>query len=167
MKGVVTAAALALLLSAASAFAQLQPARPAPARPAPSAPAQTPPARPAPAPAAPAQPALQPPPPTPITDTFSGTLTRNGAATYPFAVPLAGTVTAKLTSVTPDNTVFVGFALGTWNGVSCQLVLTNDKALEGATVIGAASGPGNLCVRVYDVGALVASASYQVDVTHP
>jgi Skp family chaperone for outer membrane proteins len=80
MKGFALAAALALVLSAASAFAQAagQPAGQAPARPAqpaqtapprPTAPAQTAPARPAPAPTVPAQPAAQaaltPPPPFP------------------------------------------------------------------------------------------------------
>jgi Skp family chaperone for outer membrane proteins len=80
MKGFALAAALALVLSAASAFAQAagQPAGQAPTRPAqpaqtapprPTAPAQTAPARPAPAPTVPAQPAAQaaltPPPPFP------------------------------------------------------------------------------------------------------
>ena len=105
--------------------------------------------------------------PTSTTDTFSGTLNPNGAATYPFAVPAAGVVTATLTSITPDSALVIGLSLGTWNGSACQIVLANDKATQGTVVIGSVSGAGNLCVRVYDVGSVVSAESFQVVVVHP
>src|SRR5258705_4950996 len=62
--------------------------------------------------------------PTPVTETYNGTLSRNGAATYSFAVATVGlttSVTAQLSDVQPDNTIAIGLALGTWNGSSWQV----------------------------------------------
>jgi hypothetical protein len=106
--------------------------------------------------------------PTPtFTDTFTGTLTVNGAATHAFVTQASGTVTALLRVVEPDANVVVGVSLGTWNGVSCQIVIANDKATQGSQVTGAVSSSGSLCLRVYDVGALTAPLTYTVDVVHP
>ncbi len=88
------------------------------------------------------------PPPT-TTDTFTGTLNKNGAFTFPFTVVAAGSMTATLTTVS-DTTVAVSIALGTWNGVTCQIVLANDKATQGAIVTGLASGLGTFCARISD-----------------
>ena len=108
-----------------------------------------------------------PTPPTIITETFSGTLTRNGGATHPFANGASGTVTATLTLLMADEGTKVGLALGTFNGSACQLVITKDDALQGTTVTGAVSALGTLCVRVYDTGNLTQSADYEVQVAHP
>ena len=54
-----------------------------------------------------------------VTDTFTGTLTRNGATSHPFLVTsiVGGSVTATLKAVTPNAETVVGLTLGTWNGV--------------------------------------------------
>jgi hypothetical protein len=101
------------------------------------------------------------------TETFEGTLNPNGAKTFPFTVLAAGTVTATLTTVSPDASVAIGLALGTWNGAACQIVLANDSATQGTVVTGSASAAGNLCTRVYDVGNLTDVASFVVTVVHP
>jgi hypothetical protein len=109
------------------------------------------------------------PPPT-TTDTFTGTLNVNGAATHTFPIAAAGTVTATLTEVTPDNTVAVGFALGTWNASAstCQQVIPKDDALQGQILTGNVSGVGTLCVRLYDPGSkLTGPVAYTVTVVHP
>jgi hypothetical protein len=105
-------------------------------------------------------------PGTTTTETFSGSISMNGAITHQFAASARGNVSATLTSVGPDDAI-IGFSLGTWNGNSCQVLIVNDAAAQGANVIGTVSGVGNLCVRVYDVGKLIGSATYTVDVTHP
>ena len=107
------------------------------------------------------------PTPVSVTETFSGTINRNGAATHIFVAQTAGPVTATLTSVAPDSAVAIGVSLGTWNGSSCHIVLANDNALQGAVVTGSASSIGNLCVRVYDVGKVVDATDYVVTVVHP
>src|ERR1700681_4737916 len=106
-------------------------------------------------------------PTTTSTDTFSGTVTRNGAFTYPFAVTAAGTVQASYTSIGTDNTIPLGLALGTWDGVACQVLIVNDNAAAGVVVTGTASAAGSLCLRVFDVGYIVDPLSYEVKVAHP
>jgi hypothetical protein len=46
-------------------------------------------------------------------------------------------------------------------------VLTNDKAVVTSVVSGVVTTlGGNLCVRIYDVGSLTRSASYEIRVEH-
>jgi hypothetical protein len=105
--------------------------------------------------------------PTTVSLTFTGTINRNGANTHPFTTD-AGRVVANLTVLSPDSTAIVGLVLGTWNGTSCQTVIANDRAGQGTSVIGNASGSGLLCVRLYDAtGELVGPTDYEVEVVHP
>jgi len=105
-------------------------------------------------------------PPSSVTDTFSGTLTVNGATTFPFSVSSSGAVYLTLTSVA-DTSVIVGMSLGTFSvtGV-CSAVLSNDAAVQGASITGSATNIGTLCARVYDVGKVVSPLDYQISVTH-
>jgi hypothetical protein len=109
------------------------------------------------------------PTPTTTTETFSGTVNRNGAVTHSFSSQASGTVTATLTTVAPDSALIIGLSLGTWNGAVCQIVLANDVATQGTTVTGGVSSFGSLCVRVYDVGNISATqpVSYELTVVHP
>ena len=105
------------------------------------------------------------PPPTAITETFDGTLTVNGAVTQPFVVGTAGTVVVQLAALEPADAV-IGVSIGTWNGVTCQIVIANDNATSGASATGNATSTGNYCVRVYDVGKLTRAAGYQITLIH-
>jgi hypothetical protein len=102
-----------------------------------------------------------------VTDTFDGQVTVNGAVTHSFIASRAGTITAVLTALDPGDAT-VGVSLGTWNAGTntCQIILANDAAPAGASVIGTASVAGNFCVRLYDVGRLTAPVLYTVAVTH-
>lgn len=107
------------------------------------------------------------PPPT-VSEVFAGEINRNGAATHTFLAGSSGNIVATLDSLGPEGIVTnVGLLLGTWNGSSCQTVISNDNAAQGAFVIGAASIASALCVRIYDVGKIPDLASYQVTVVHP
>ena len=107
-----------------------------------------------------------PPPPPTVTDTFTGTLNVNGAFTFPFQVVAVGTMTATLTSVS-DAAIAVSLSLGTWNGVTCQVILANDQAQQGAIVTGVAGGIGNFCARISDVGKVVDPIDFTITVVHP
>ncbi len=109
------------------------------------------------------------PDPVIVTETFTGTLTRNGASSHSFPInfPSGGDVTAVLKVVSPDDTTVVGFSLGTWNGTACQSVIANDRATVLASLLGRATSTGTLCVRIYDVGTLVEPQDYEIEVTHP
>lgn len=102
-----------------------------------------------------------------VTDNFVGALTKNGATSYSFTTATSGTVIATLSSLGPDATTLVGLGLGTWNGSACQIILANDRAIQGSVVLGAASSAGSLCVRIYDIGNVTDLVSYQIQVAHP
>jgi hypothetical protein len=109
--------------------------------------------------------------PTPVivTDTLTGTLTRNGAASHPFPVTSAGggDVTATLKALAPDAASVVGLTLGTWNGTGCQAIISNDRATTNASILGRATSTGQLCVRIHDVGLIASPQDYEIEVVHP
>jgi hypothetical protein len=108
-------------------------------------------------------------PTAPKTETFSGVVTQNGAQTHNFDVFGAGAVSATLKAIGADNTLVVSFALGTWTGSACSVVLANDAATGGSVLTGTMTGIGKLCARVGDVGNVSAGAgaTYTIEVTHP
>ena len=108
-------------------------------------------------------------PTAPMTETFSGTVVQNGAVTHNFDVSRTGAIVATLKSVGTDNTLIVSFALGTWTGSACSIVLANDAATGGAVLSGTMTGLGTLCARIGDVGNIAAGAgaSYTIEVVHP
>jgi hypothetical protein len=110
---------------------------------------------------------ISPTPPPTVTENFSGSINQNGAMTHPFSTALAGTVTATLTTVSPNSATVIGMSLGTWNGAVCQIILANDKATQGTIVVGTVSTFGSLCLRMYDVGGLTQPTSYEVQIVHP
>jgi hypothetical protein len=114
----------------------------------------------------PATPVTPGPLPT-VTDTFTGTLSVNGAMTYTFSSLGAGSLQATLKAVSPDSSIPVGFSVGVWNGTTCQITLANDNAFQGTVILGNINGSGTLCTRVHDVGKLVESASFEISVVHP
>ena len=105
---------------------------------------------------------------TAITESYTGTLSRNGAITHPFVVGTPGNITATLVSLSPDNTVLIGMSLGAWNTQTetCQLIITNDAAPQGRVIIGTAQNAGAFCVRAYDVGKFTGPTDYEIQVTH-
>jgi hypothetical protein len=110
--------------------------------------------------------------PTILTETFAGTLNRNSAFTFPFSVTDSGTVSVFLITSAdagnPDNNAIpVGVSLGTWNGSACAVVIANDNVAPGSSITGQATGAGNLCVRVYDVGLVPSSANVELLIDHP
>ena len=108
------------------------------------------------------------PPAATVTESFEGTLNRNGAVTFSFTVGATGQVTATLMTLTAAEGTKIGLSLGNWNGTTCQIVLANDNAIQGTFVTGNMSSAGSLCVRLYDAaGTLSGTASFKVDVVHP
>ena len=107
------------------------------------------------------------PPPTDVTEAFQGVLALNGAFTHSFTVASSSVITAQLVSLSPDPTLTVGLALGTWNGSICQIVRVNDQTKQGDVVDGATNSPGDFCVRIYDAsGTIVQAQAYLIHVFH-
>jgi hypothetical protein len=105
------------------------------------------------------------PSPTVVTDSFSGTLTVNGAQTHPFTVSRAGGVTAQIMSLSTDGAT-ISLSLGTWNGAACQLIIANDAAALSTSVVGTATTAGQFCARVSDAGRLTGPVDYAINVSH-
>ena len=106
------------------------------------------------------------PTPVSVTESFSDTVTVNGAKTVPFTANVAGTVTATITALSPDNPITVGLSIGTWNGAACALIITNDSAKLNTSVTGTANATGQYCARIYDVGLMTAATDYTIAITH-
>jgi hypothetical protein len=102
-----------------------------------------------------------------VTETLEGRLGVHGAAVHPFVVAEAGTVTASVSALDPNDAV-IGISLGTWNAATsaCQVLLANDAAAVGSSFVGSASVAGTFCIRIIDVGRLTSPVSYSVSVTH-
>lgn len=110
-----------------------------------------------------------PPAPPEITEPeWTGTLTVNGAAILPFVATDVGTVTAILSGLEPNNeaTLAIGLDLGTWNGLSCAVKISNVNVGLGSGVVGFANGAGELCARVFDSGQLTGPVTFTVKITH-
>jgi hypothetical protein len=109
------------------------------------------------------------PEPIAVTETFTGTLTRNGAVRETFVTQRAGNVSATIVSLAPDSAAVVSLSLGTWNGQSCQVIIAKDDATSTPplnSIIGTASA-GNFCLRLSDPnGSLAQATDYTVSVTH-
>ncbi len=105
------------------------------------------------------------PTPVPTAEVFADTLGPNSARVHPFTALAGGTITATLTTLSPDNVV--GIDLGTWNGIACQIVIANSTAVVTSTLTGTASAIGNFCVRIYDVGKFTEATRYELTVVHP
>ena len=100
-----------------------------------------------------------------ITETFSGTVTVNGAVTNPFSVTRAGELSARLVSLSVADAT-IGLSLGTWNGQVCQIILANDNASMAISSVTGTASAGAFCVRLYDVGKLTGPVDFEVTVTH-
>ena len=105
--------------------------------------------------------------PTPVTivQSFSDSLNINGARTHSFTVDRAGTVSAQVKALS-DQAATLGVSLGTFNGVTCAIIISNTAAVLNTTVTGTAQSTGQFCVWVNDVGKLTAGLDYTIDVTH-
>lgn len=105
-----------------------------------------------------------------ITETFSGTLTKNGAQTHFVFTSATGPVTATLVSLGDNPPEKVGFSLGTLAGTTCTSnpTLYNDSAVVTTVLSGTLTTlGGSLCARIYDTGALTEDVPYTFTVSHP
>ena len=106
------------------------------------------------------------------TDTFTGTLSQNGAFTHIFTVTTLGAVAVTITSLAPNTAQIVGLSLGVWNGTACSTSpatggSATDVASTGSSITLNTTAAGNLCARLYDVGFITTPVLYTMQVTHP
>ena len=107
-----------------------------------------------------------------VTETFTGSITRNGSQLHAFVATAAGPVTATITAVDPADSPAFGFSMGTLDLVTgiCTAVLTNRTATTSAVLTGNVVGISSLCVQLFDAsGAIPADipVNYTLTVVHP
>jgi hypothetical protein len=100
-----------------------------------------------------------------IVQSFSGTLTVNGAQTHSFTVDRAGAVSAQVKALS-DQSATLGVSLGAYNGSACTIIISKTDAVLNSSVAGTAQSTGQFCVWVNDVGKLTSGVDYTIDVTH-
>jgi hypothetical protein len=104
------------------------------------------------------------------TELFAGRLTVGGSTFYSFTVVENGTVNVSLADVggaSVPSTVWLGIGLGTPNGEDCATASTVNTAPGSAVHLTGTYAPGVYCVRVWDIGNLVAVAAFNVTIAHP
>ena len=103
---------------------------------------------------------------TPTTENFTGTIEKNGAALFTFSEIVSGSITATLTTFSPQADISLSFSIGTWDGSTCSVGVSNDAAVANSTLTGE-DAPGSFCVRVSDSGGKVtAKETVNVTVVH-
>ena len=85
-----------------------------------------------------------------VTETFTGTVTRNGARIHSFIATASGLVTATITAVDPAGSPPIGFSLGTWDGTVCTVVQTINAATISSGLSGTVVGITSLCIILFD-----------------
>ena len=104
------------------------------------------------------------------TELFAGRLDVGGATFYSFNVVENGTVNVTLADVGGANvpsTVWLGLGIGTPSGEDCATSSTINTAAGSAVQLTGTYAPGVYCVRVWDIGNLVAVAAFNVTIAHP
>jgi hypothetical protein len=105
-----------------------------------------------------------------VTELFAGRVPVGGSAFYSFTVIENGTVNVSLADVggaTVPSTVWLGLGIGTPNGEDCSATATINTAAGAAVHLTGTYAPGVYCVRVWDIGNLVAVAAFNVTIAHP
>lgn len=104
------------------------------------------------------------------TEDFTGTLPVGGSRFYSFTVEQNGTVNITLTSVGGTNvpsSLWLGIGIGTPSGEDCSTTSSvNTQSGTTAQVTGTYA-PAIYCAKVYDIGNLVAPASFAITIAHP
>lgn len=105
--------------------------------------------------------------PTTVTDTFNGTLAAGGTIFFPFTITTSGTITATLTSLTPQTTITVGFGLGQPSSGTCALMSgAYSETSKVGQVLSGTIGTGSYCVVIYDIGNVQGSDDFVITVAH-
>jgi hypothetical protein len=104
------------------------------------------------------------------TELFAGRVDAGGSTFYSFSVVANGTVNVTLAAVggvSVPSTVWLGLGLGTPSGEDCSTTSAVNTAAGTSVQLTNTFAPGVYCVRVWDIGNLVATAAFNVTIAHP
>jgi len=105
-----------------------------------------------------------------MTEVWSSTLAIGATKFYSFTVPLNGTVSVQLKSLTQDGAAsaeLVTLGLGQPRATDCAVGGSIAAAAADAVLLSGLQEPGVYCLRIWDNAQLSKPASFSVTINHP
>lgn len=107
------------------------------------------------------------------TPTFTGTVGPETGSTAPpithfFDVSRNGEMSARVTSITPNNATLIGLAFGEQFSGACRVFTVNNlSGLNRDVMVWPVNQRGSFCLQVFNGGGVNSTQSYTVQVSHP
>lgn len=108
--------------------------------------------------------------PASMTEIWSSTLAVGGSKFYSFTVPLEGTVSVQMKTLTQNGVAtaeHVTLGLGGPRGIDCAVAGSVVATGSDATLLSGVQTPGVYCIRVWDNAQLSKTAAFSVTINHP
>ncbi|MBM3771991.1 MAG: hypothetical protein FJW27_12055 [Acidimicrobiia bacterium] len=108
-----------------------------------------------------------------VNETFSGTVAPETGSTSPvithlFTVNRTGEMSARVTSITPNNAALIGLGFGEQISGACRtFTLNNLSGLNRDVMVTPVLQRGNFCLQVFNGGGVSSPQNYTVQVNHP
>lgn len=108
-----------------------------------------------------------------VNETFSGTVAPGTGSTSPpithlFTVNRNGEMSARVTSITPNNATLIGLAFGQVFGGTCtEFTQSLLSGLNRDVMVYPLYQRGDFCLRVFNGGGVNSAQNYTVQVNHP
>lgn len=106
----------------------------------------------------------------PVVETFIGTVAVGSSAFYSFTVPVQGTVSLTLLTLTENgeaSPAVVGLGIGAPAGIGCTAGVSVATAPGGTPQFAQTYPPGVYCAKVSDTGQLTSPGSFALNIAHP
>ncbi len=98
--------------------------------------------------------------------TMSTGFTASGSASRSFTNTAAGGVSLTLTAVTPGVPLGIGVGIPRANGAGCDLSDYVVTTAGGSPQLSITAEKGTFCIKVFDVGSVVETVTFTLQVTH-
>ena len=108
--------------------------------------------------------------PASTTEVWSGALTLGASRFYSFNVPLEGTVSVLLKSLTENgaaSTDQVTIGLGAPRGTDCAVSGSVVAGASDTVLLSGSQTAGVYCIRIWDNAQLTTTAAFSVNINHP
>jgi hypothetical protein len=104
------------------------------------------------------------------TDVWTGSLTLGASRYYSFTVPLTGTVSVQLTSLTQNGAASseeLTIGIGGPRATDCTVAGSVVAKASDALLLTGEQTPGVYCIRVWDNAQLSTTAAFSININHP
>jgi hypothetical protein len=108
--------------------------------------------------------------PASTTEVWSGTLTVGATKFYSFTVPLEGTVSVVMKTLTQNGAASaeqVTLGLGSPRGTDCAVAGSVVASASDTVLLSGTQTAGVYCVRMWDNAQLTKAAAFSVNINHP